>query len=284
MEMERVKQFYQVTLLDEEYTLTADDFHKFQKECSEIAAFRNHGVTGCTHCQHQDHDTTEFDHVADEPDQLVELDLAQGGYCNDWIRRPPSMQELLEMKEKPEILVELDDNRLFLLTKSPHKAVAEVVKTAMEAKPMNVNIVKDTVLDSQRPKQFKKDVTKYAKMINDGEPAEAIKNLMLRESFCAPSSIPYFFKQAGEMAKTLKADKPKPATFVTVISNDLTETQILNSCYAANHSQVPVEHCKEIARFGYDMEQNEIVFRGQGLGNYTPKEILAVYDMTHTEV
>ena len=50
--MERVKQFYQVTLLDEEYTLTADDFHKFQKECSEIAAFKSHGATGCTRCQH----------------------------------------------------------------------------------------------------------------------------------------------------------------------------------------------------------------------------------------
>ena len=253
--MERVKQFYQVTLLDEEYTLTADDFHKFQKECSEIAAFKSHGATGCTHCRHQDHDTTEFDHVADEPDQLVELDLAQGGYCNEWIRRPPSMQELLEMKEKPEV----------------------------PPKPMNVDAIKDTVLNTQRPKQFKKDVTKYAKLINDGEPTEAIKNLMLRESFCAPSSIPYFFKQAGEMAKTLKADKPKPATFVTVISNDLTETQILNSCYAANHSQIPVEHCKEIARFGYDLEQNEIVFRGQGLGKYDQKEILAVYEMTHTE-
>ena len=248
--MERVKQFYQVTLLDEEYTLTADDFHKFQKECSEIAAFKSHGAIGCTRCQDQDHDTTEFDHVADAPDPLVEL----------------------------------DDNRLFLLTKSPHKAVAEVVKTAMEAKPMNVDAIKDTVLNTQRPKQFKKDVTKYAKLINDGESTEAIKNLMLRESFCVPSSIPYFFKQAGEMAKTLKADKPKPATFVTVISNDLTETQILNSCYAANHSQIPVEHCKEIARFGYDLEQNEIVFRGQGLGKYDPKEILAVYDMTHTEV
>ena len=240
-----------VTVLDKPMNFTDTEYSDFLNSLQTFLKSEGRGCSGKCH----DHDTREFDHVADEPDQLVELDLAQGGYCNEWIRIPPSMQELLEMKEKQEV----------------------------PPKPMNVNIVKDTVLNTQRPKPFKKDVTKYAKMIVDGEPTEAIKNLMLRESFCAPSSIPYFFKQAGEMAKTLKADKPKPATFVTVISNDLTETQILNSCYAANHSQIPVEHCKAIARFGYDLEQNEIVFRGQGLGKYDPKEILAVYDMTHTE-
>ena len=100
--MERVKQFYQVTLLDEEYTLTADDFHKFQKECSEIAAFKSHGATGCTHCLHQDQDTSEFDHVADEPDQLIELD-----------------QEIIT------------DNREYLLTKSPHKAIQAEAQQGM---------------------------------------------------------------------------------------------------------------------------------------------------------
>lgn len=100
--MERVKQFYQIVLLDEYYNLTAEEFERFQKECSEIAAFKSHGANSCTHCLHQDQDTTEFDHVADEPDQLIELD-----------------QEIIS------------NNRDFLLTKSAHKAIQAEAQQGM---------------------------------------------------------------------------------------------------------------------------------------------------------
>ena len=236
--MERVKQFYQVTLLDEEYTLTADDFHKFQKECSEIAAFKNHGATGCTHCQHQDQDTTEFDHVADEPDQLIELDLAQGGYCNEWIRRPPSMQELLEMKEKPEILVELHqdgltiDGREYLLTKSPHKAIkaeaqqGQILSLDVDAivdkmvapidkarNQIDVMVVKDKVETMEAPKK-------------SGRPSKIAKDLKpLKKDAAVPPLDPEM-----DQIRKLAADKYglawTDAKRIWCLGSDLTKQEV----------------------------------------------------------
>lgn len=165
--MERVKQFYQIVLLDEYYNLTAEEFERFQKECSEIAAFKSHGATGCTHCEHQDHDTKEFDNVADEPENVVEIH--QDG-------------------------ISIDGREYLTETKSAHKAIAEVVKTGLETKPMKTNILKDRV-DKMEPSNTKKDIAPYVKMHEDGVDMLAIKNQMTKDEFCAMNSIPYFAKK-----------------------------------------------------------------------------------------
>ena len=149
--MERVTPLYKVVLLGDEYMLTAPEFYQLQGECQEIAQFGNpasvridkEGITfksfsggvmaqiksgakledptGCAHCRHQDQDTSEFDHVADEPEIVVELDPVVVG---QEIIRSPS-------KKLSDLHSGLRDSREFLLTKSPHKAIQEEAQQGM---------------------------------------------------------------------------------------------------------------------------------------------------------
>ena len=165
--MEMVKQFYQVTFLGEtSELLTPEEFAQLQKECKEIYEYGKPAGAG----------------------------LAQGGYCNDpWIKRPPSMKELLEVKPEltvPDPVIEaVSDNREKLLEKSAHKGIQEVVKTAMA-----VDALKERV-DKMEPSNTKKDIAPYVKMHEDGVDMLAIKNQMIKDEFCAMNSIPYFSKK-----------------------------------------------------------------------------------------
>lgn len=231
--MERVKQFYQVTLLNEEYMLTAADFHEFQKECSEIAQFGNPALvtidkegiafkpfsgdvmmqiksgakledpTRCTHCLHQDQDTTEFGRIADEPDQLIELD-----------------QEIIS------------DNRDFLLTKSPHKAIqaeaqqgqilsldVDVIVDKMVApidkarNQIDVMVVKDKVETMEAPKK-------------SGRPSKIAKDLKpLKKDAAVPPLDPEM-----DQIRKLAADKYglawTDAKRIWCLGSDLTKQEV----------------------------------------------------------
>ena len=201
--MERVKQFYQIVLLDEYYNLTAEEFERFQKECSEIAAFKSYGATGCTRCQHQDQDTTEFDHVADEPDQLIELD-----------------QEIVT------------DNREYLLTKSAHKAIqaeaqqgqilsldVDVMVDKMTApidkvrEQMDVEVLKDKVETMEAPKKC-------------GRPSKTAKDLKpLKKDAAVPPLDPEM-----DQIRKLAADKYglawADAKRIWCLGSDLTKQEV----------------------------------------------------------
>ena len=142
--MERVKQFYQIVLLDEYYNLTAEEFERFQKECSEIAAFKSHGATGCTHCQHQDQDTTEFDHVADEPDQLIELDQEIVTDNREYLIKTKSAHKAIHAEAQQGHVLSLDVDAIV------DKMVAPIDKARNQ---IDVMVVKDKVETMEAPKK-----------------------------------------------------------------------------------------------------------------------------------
>lgn len=162
--MDRVKQFYQVTFLGKRKLLTPEEFAQLQKECKEIY---------------------EYGKLQLEPD------FENREYWTD-------LADKIQRLEKPELIVpvpeanveqEIIDNREFLVTKSPHKAIAEVVKTAAE--PMNTNILADRV-DPLPPSNAKKiKLEPYIKMHEAGKPIEAIKNQMLEDGFCPQTTLSY---------------------------------------------------------------------------------------------
>lgn len=274
--MERVKKFYQIVLLDEEYMLTAEEFTKLQEECREIAGYKN-----CSgKCHQVDHDTKEFDHVADEPDPLVEMN--------------------------PEI--EFEGDRFFLLTKSPHKAVAKVVEKSAELSAEVDEIIDEMVAPTEKvreqidaevvkekveampkkgrpPVSVKRDVTKYARMVQEGKPKDLIMSLMLQDKICADSSIKYFYKRAEAEAKDLPPTKTKPEPYITKVGEEqLTDGQILNAVYASNHTTIPIDICKQMATWGKDLDDKEIVFRASCFkGAFDQKDIIKAYNYTHPE-
>ncbi len=245
MEMERVKQFYQIVLLDEYYNLTAEEFERFQKECSEIAAFKSHGATGCTNCEHQDHDTKEFDHVADEPEILAEIH--QDGISIDgreYLIETKSAHKAIQAEAQQGRVIEAELDQMIKDTPNPgittvgEITVIDPVQTAIDADAIKKKFEqlpekksKKKAAGEKVPAEKKgytgKDLTKYVRMHEAGDPMDAIKNTMLKDDFCPQSTLSYYIKKI--LAKSSK---------VTVIQReDITDDERIERLKAENKAK-----------------------------------------------
>ena len=214
--MERVKQFYQIVLLDEYYNLTAEEFERFQKECSEIAAFKSHGAIGCTRCQHQDQDTTEFDHVADEPDQLIELD--QEIVTDNWeyLIKTKSAHKAIQAEAQQGMILKAESDQMISKLPDPDKMIEtqeeittiDPVKTAMD-----VEVLKQKVEAMEAPKK-------------SGRPSKTAKDLKpLKKDAAVPPLDPEM-----EQIRKLAAEKYGlawvAAKRIWCLGSDLTKQEV----------------------------------------------------------
>lgn len=160
----------------------------------------------------------------------------------------------------------------------------------MDKKKKTINdpdIIKDKVEQMEPPKRkkqsspmlHKKDVIKYARMIKNGEPEEAVKNKMIKDHFCGQSSIKYYYKRALEESKDVTAEATiAKETYVTKVEDPYSDRQKINALYAQNKTKLPLDICKEMTTWGQDLEDSEIVFRGNLLkGSHDHKDLIAAY-------
>ena len=153
-----------VTLFEKKFEMTNNEFKDFLKACRALLERE-----GC---------------ITDEPTIRISKDGLEAFKPGLTI---PVSHPYLNVEQ------EIIDNREFLLTKSPHTALADVVKTATE--PMKTNILTDRV-DPLPPSNAKKiKLEPYIKMHEAGKPIEAIKNQMLEDGFCPQGSLSYHVKK-----------------------------------------------------------------------------------------
>ena len=151
-----------VTLFEKTFEMTNNEFKDFLKACRALLERE-----GC---------------ITDEPTIRISKDGLEAFKPGLTI---PVSHPYLNVEQ------EIIDNREFLLTKSPHKAIAEVVKGGLESKPIDTNAVKDRVEKMIKPGKL----DPYIKMHEEGKPMEAIKNQMLADNFCLQGSLSYHVKK-----------------------------------------------------------------------------------------
>ena len=214
--MERVKQFYQIVLLDEYYNLTAEEFERFQKECSEIAAFKSHGAIGCTHCEHQDHDTKEFDHVADKPDQLVELDQEIVTDNREYLIKTKSAHKAIQAEAQQGMILQAEIDQMISKLPDPDKMIEtqEEITTIDPVKTtMDVEVLKQKVEAMEAPKKR-------------GRPSKTAKDLKpLKKDAAVPPLDPEM-----DQIRKLAADKYglawADAKRIWCLGSDLTKQEV----------------------------------------------------------
>ena len=166
--------------------------------------------------------------------------------------------------------------------------INEPLQTEVKKAPTcNPGIIKDKVEQMMAPKKkknvspmlHKKDVIKYARMIKNGEPEEAVKNKMIKDHFCGQSSIKYYYKRALEESKEVSAEATiAKETYVTKVKDPYSDRQKINALYAQNKTKLPLDICKQMTTWGQDLEDSEIVFRGNLLkGSHNYKDLIAAY-------
>ena len=197
-----------VTLLDKTMNFTDTEYSDFLNSLQTFLKSEGRGCSGKCH----DHDTREFDHVADAPDPLVELN--------------------------PEI--EFEGERFFLLTKSPHKAIqAEAMQGPVLYLDVDSIVDKmvaqiDKVGDQMDTEVLKDKVEAMEAPKKSGRPSKTEKD---RKPLKKDAAVPPLDPEMEQIRK-LAADKYglawTDAKRIWCLGSDLTKEQVASVVPKAN--------------------------------------------------
>ena len=152
----------------------------------------------------------------------------------------------------------------------------------------NPNIIKDKVEQMKSPKKKKnaspmidkRNVIKYARMIKDSQPKQAVKNQMIKDKFCGQSSLNYYYNRAIKESETVTSEikHEGPSTVTIIREPELSDRQKIDALYASTHTEIPVHFCKILVTWEQDLDEADIVFRGNLMNvNYDHKELIKAY-------
>ncbi len=163
----RIEDLKRVTMLGQEFVMNMTEFAAFQEQCRKVVEIELSEITDKSDAITQEHDV-----ITQEPAEITQE--------HDEITQEPIKELTVSHNISEETLKNEVTPVPPAAKKIDHKAITNTVKKGYTGK----------------------DLTKYVRMHEAGDPMDAIRNAMLKDGFCPQSTLKYFVKKI--LAKSTK--------------------------------------------------------------------------------